>query len=74
MNAQAAAVEELSGRPIMSSFHGTFSTGTLLGSFVAGMIAGRGLPPVPHLLGTGIALAAVALVGGAVPRTRRGRG
>jgi len=62
MNAQAAAVEELSGRPIMSSFHGTFSTGALLGSFVAGVIAGRGLPPAPHLLGTGIALAAVALV------------
>ena len=62
MNAQAAAVEARWGRPIMSSFHGTFSTGTLLGSFVAGLIAGRGVPPVPHLLATGLALAMVAVV------------
>jgi hypothetical protein len=62
MNAQAAAVEARWGRPIMSSFHGTFSTGTLLGSFVAGLVAGRGVPPVPHLLATGLALAVVAVV------------
>ena len=62
MNAQAAAVEERWGLPIMSSFHGTFSTGTLIGSFVAGLIAGRGVPPVPHLLVTGLALAVVAVV------------
>ena len=47
MNAQAVAVEERWGRPIMSSFHGMFSTGTLLGSFVAGLVAGRGIPPAP---------------------------
>ena len=62
MNAQAAAVEARWGQPIMSSFHGTFSTGTLLGSFVAGLIAGRGVPPVPHLLATGLVLAMVAVV------------
>jgi hypothetical protein len=62
MNAQAAAVEARWGRPIMSSFHGTFSSGTLLGSFFAGLIAGRGVPPVPHLLVTGLALAMVAVV------------
>ena len=62
MNAQAAAVEERWGSPIMSSFHGTFSAGALLGSFIAAVIAGRGVPPVPHLLGTGAALALLALV------------
>jgi MFS family permease len=62
MNAQAVAVEERWGRPIMSSFHGMFSTGTLIGSFVAGLVAGRGIPPAPHLLCTGVALAVLALV------------
>jgi MFS family permease len=62
MNAQAAAVEARWGRPIMSSFHGTFSSGALVGSFVAGLVAGRGVPPVPHLLVTGLALAMLAVV------------
>ena len=76
MNAQAVAVEERWGRPIMSSFHGTFSAGALLGSFVAGLVAGRDVPPVPHLLGTGVALAAVALVAARalVPATAEGGG
>ena len=62
MNAQAAAVEERWGGSIMSSFHGTFSAGALIGSFVAAVIAGRGVPPVPHLLGTGAMMAVVAVV------------
>jgi MFS family permease len=62
MNAQAAAVEERWGKPIMSSFHGAFSAGALIGSFIAAVIAGRGVAPVPHLLGTGLVLALLALV------------
>lgn len=62
MNAQAAVVEQRWGSPIMSSFHGTFSAGALVGSFVAALIAGRGVPPVLHLLGTGAVMAVVALV------------
>jgi MFS family permease len=62
MNAQAAAVEERWGKPIMSSFHGAFSAGALVGSFIAAVIAGRGVAPVPHLLGTGLVLALLALV------------
>lgn len=61
MNAQAAAVEERWGSPIMSSFHGTFSAGALVGSFLAAVIAGRGVSPVPHLLGTGFVMALLAL-------------
>lgn len=62
MNAQAAAVEEHWGKPIMSSFHGAFSTGALVGSFIAAVIAGRGVAPVPHLLGTGLVLALLAII------------
>ena len=62
MNAQAAAVEERWGSPIMSSFHGTFSVGALAGSFLAAVIAGHGVPPGLHLLGTGMVLAVLALV------------
>jgi MFS family permease len=62
MNAQAVHVEELAGRPIMSSFHAMFSSGALAGSFVAGVIAGRGVSPETHLLGTGFVLAALVAI------------
>jgi MFS family permease len=62
MNAQAAAVEERWGSPIMSSFHGTFSAGALVGSFIAAVIAGQGVPPALHLLGTGAVMAVVAII------------
>ena len=64
MNAQAAVVEERWGSPIMSSFHGTFSAGALIGSFIAAVIAGQGVPPAPHLLGTGAVMAVLALLAG----------
>ncbi len=62
MNAQAAAVEERWGKPIMSSFHGAFSAGALVGSFIAAVVAGQGISPVPHLLCTGLLLAILAVV------------
>jgi MFS family permease len=62
MNAQAVHVEELAGRPIMSSFHAMFSSGALAGSFIAGIIAGRGVSPETHLLGTGLALAVLVVI------------
>jgi MFS family permease len=75
MNAQAVAVEERWGRPIMASFHAMFSTGALVGSFVAGFIAGQGVAPEAHLLATGLALAVVALLAGRslLPAAREGR-
>jgi MFS family permease len=66
MNAQAVLVEAKVGRPIMSSFHGMFSAGALFGSFVAALVAGAGVAPVPHLLATGIVLAVAVLL--AAPR------
>jgi MFS family permease len=64
MNAQAAAVEERWGSPIMSSFHGTFSAGALVGSFIAAVIAGQGVSPTVHLLATGALMAVLAVVAG----------
>jgi MFS family permease len=62
MNAQAVHVEELAGRPIMSSFHAMFSSGALVGSFIAGVIAGQGVSPEAHLLGTGLVLAVLVVI------------
>jgi MFS family permease len=56
MNVQAVAVEEGYGRPIMSTFHGVFSIGGLLGAAAAGMIAGAGVSPFPHLLAVALLL------------------
>ena len=57
MNAQAVLVEQRYGRPIMSSFHGVFSLGGLLGAASAGLVVGAGVAPEPHLLGVGLTLA-----------------
>jgi Major Facilitator Superfamily len=56
MNVQAVAVEEGYGRPIMSTFHGVFSIGGLLGAAAAGLIAGAGVSPFPHLLAVALSL------------------
>jgi MFS family permease len=60
MNAHAVLVEERYGRPIMSSFHGLFSLGGLVGAALAGGAMEAGLPPTAHL-----AISA-AVLGGAV--------
>ena len=64
MNVQAVAVEARHGLPIMSSFHGVFSIGGLVGSASAGAIAGRGVPPGPHLLGVAVLLLMLTLPAG----------
>ncbi len=50
MNAQAAAVEKLYGRPIMSFFHGTWSVASLISAGVGGVLSGRGVPVELHFL------------------------
>jgi predicted MFS family arabinose efflux permease len=59
MNAQAAAVERRYERPLMSGFHALFSFGGLVGAALGGLVADRGVAPVPHL-------AVVALLCGAL--------
>jgi MFS family permease len=61
MNAQAVAVERGYGRPIMSSFHAAWSFGGLGGAALGGLLASRGIGPLPHFAAVAI-LAAIAFV------------
>ena len=49
MNAQAVEVERLYNRAILSSFHGVFSLGGLVGAMTGSMAAASGLSPSAHL-------------------------
>ena len=57
MNAHGVYVEGQYGKPIMSSFHGMFSVGGLVGAGVAGGLLALGWTPVQHM-----ALMSVVLV------------
>lgn len=59
MNAQAVAVEEGYGRPIMSSFHAAWSFGGLAGAAAGGLLASQGVGPLPHFAAVGV-LSAIA--------------
>jgi MFS family permease len=50
MNAQAATVEKLYGRPIMASFHGTWSVASLISASIGGFLAGQGVSVELHFL------------------------
>ena len=60
MNAEASAVEEALGRPIMSSLHGMFSAGGIAGAAIGSAALARGMAPALHLTLVA-ALCAVAL-------------
>ena len=49
MNAQAVVVEQRYNRPIMSSFHGLFSLGGLIGAGIAGLWMSCGAGDVQHV-------------------------
>jgi MFS family permease len=61
MNVHGLTVERRIGRPILSTLHAGFSFGVLAGAVVGGIVAGLGVPVVPHLAATAVAGAAVAL-------------
>jgi len=66
MNAQAAALQERLGRPIMSSLHALFSVGGVAGALLAAGAIGAGVGAAGHVLGAALlALLAAAL---ALPR------
>jgi MFS family permease len=54
MNAQAATVEKLYGRPIMAFFHGTWSVASLIAAGLGGFLAGHGVPVEWHFLGVAL--------------------
>lgn len=63
MNAQAVAIEKRYTKPIMSSFHGFFSLGGLLGSGIGGLVLAFELNPLLHALSiSGLMLVMTALV------------
>jgi predicted MFS family arabinose efflux permease len=68
MNAHGVAIETRLQRPIMSSLHGMFSLGGLLGAS-AGALALGWMPPTIHALvaGGGLALVALVAVRGLLP-------
>jgi MFS family permease len=69
MNAQAVVVEKRLAKPIMSSFHALWSTGSLSGAALGSLFAAQGLTPFAHglivssLLGIGALVALPFLVG-----------
>jgi MFS family permease len=65
MNAQAVAVEAGYGRAIMSSFHGLFSLGGLVGAALAGGAMAAGMGDVAHV--AVMAAACLAAVLGCLP-------
>jgi fucose permease len=62
MNAEASAVEQALGRPIMSALHGVFSVGGMVGAAVGGALLSRGMAPEMHLALAAILSALVLLV------------
>ncbi|GAA3128641.1 MFS transporter [Streptosporangium carneum] len=64
MNAHGVEVERVYGRPLMSSFHGMYSVGGLVGAGVGGLFAWLGLGAGPTLATTGITLALASLLAG----------
>jgi predicted MFS family arabinose efflux permease len=58
-NAPAGAVQELTGRPIMSGFHAQFSIGGLIGAALGSFLLGRGVPVV---VCAGVAAAGLAVL------------
>lgn len=65
MNANGVAVQGQMGRPVMSSFHGIYSVGGLVGSVAGGRAAAAGVSPFLHFLVVGIILGCLSLLASA---------
>jgi HAD superfamily hydrolase (TIGR01509 family) len=61
-NVQGLALEGLSGRTILASFHAAFSAGGLTGAAVGAILAGAEISPREHFSALAVALAASGLV------------
>ena len=62
MNAHGVQVQNLYGKPIMSSLHGLFSVGGLVGSLGLGFLIRLGLPPIDAAISISILLVLIAAV------------
>jgi fucose permease len=61
MNAQGAVVEERYGRPIMSSFHGLWSIGSIIGASYGSLMAWLNISPLLHFIGIAILIGLIIL-------------
>ncbi len=61
MNVEAAAFEKRRGKPVMSSFHGLFSVGGMLGAAIGGGLAQSGLSVGAHFILACLCLSTVVL-------------
>lgn len=62
MNAHGVLVERRYDRPILSSFHGLWSTGSTTGALVGVTMAGLGVPPPVHFAVVGVLLGALVVL------------
>jgi MFS family permease len=62
MNASGVVVQGQMRRPVMSSFHGIYSVGGLVGSAAGGRAAAAGVSPFLHFLLVGIILGCISLL------------
>ncbi|MFI6317416.1 MFS transporter [Nonomuraea sp. NPDC050556] len=62
MNTHAVEVERVYGRPLMSSFHGMFSVGGLIGAGLGALFAWLEVPPGPTFTAVTLPLAALAVL------------
>jgi len=62
MNTQGVTVERRYGRSIFNSFHACYSLGGLTGALIGGLVAARGIAPLPHFLGVALLCVIMTLV------------
>jgi fucose permease len=62
INTEASEIERLTGRPLLSGFHGMFSLGGMVGAALGSVVPALGLTPQVHLfIATGLGVAVVAI-------------
>lgn len=62
INTEGTMLETLSGRAVMSGFHGMFSLGAMGGAAASAAMLRAGLPPTTQLIGVAIVIAVVLTV------------
>ena len=62
INAEGTTLETLSGRGVMSGFHGMFSLGAMVGAAIAALLLRAGVAPAVQLISVGAVVACSILV------------
>lgn len=62
INAEGTSLETLSGRAVMSGFHGMFSLGSMFGAVAAAVMIRAGVPDRLQLIGVGVLVASSIVI------------